>query len=64
MRTIYENYRGFKICKQESTYQAINTDRIVFTQWPLSEVLDSIDTYVDLSEFQSSKDTQSGLPQN
>ncbi|GGI43742.1 hypothetical protein GCM10008018_03640 [Paenibacillus marchantiophytorum] len=68
MRTIYENYRGFKISKQESIYNAEFSDRIVFSRWQLSQVLDTVDNFVEVTE--NSQDRRSedhpepGLPQN
>jgi hypothetical protein len=53
MRTIYENYRGFKVFQQTNQYIAIHnkTDdgnqEIVFCQWRLIEVLDTIDAYIE-----------------
>ncbi len=64
MRTIYENYRGFKISKQESTYNAISSDHIIFSRWQLSQVLDTVDNYVEFTDNNSSADTESGMPQN
>jgi hypothetical protein len=47
LRIIYENYRGFTICKQqEKTYKATNKD-VVFSHWRLSEVLDTVDNYLE-----------------
>lgn len=64
MKTIYENYRGFKINKDESTYNAIHADRIIFAQTPLSQVLDSIDHYIDVTENSDSSEDLSPIPQN
>lgn len=64
MRTIYENYRGFKISKQESTYNAISSDQVVFSRWQLSQVLDTVDHYVEFTNNNSSVDAESGMPQN
>ncbi|MGO4275722.1 hypothetical protein AB4Z22_38770 [Paenibacillus sp. TAF58] len=64
MRTIYENYRGFKISKQESAYNAISSDHVVFSRWQLSQVLDTVDHYVDITDNNSSADSESGMPQN
>lgn len=64
MKTIYENYRGFKINKDDSTYNAIHADRIIFAQSPLSQVLDSIDHYIDVTESSDSPEEISSLPQN
>ncbi|MBP1961574.1 hypothetical protein [Paenibacillus aceris] len=64
MRTIYENYRGFKISKEESTYNAISSDQVIFSRWQLSQVLDTVDQYVEISDHNSSTDTEFGLPQN
>ena len=64
MKTIYENYRGFKINKDDSTYNAIHADRIIFAQSPLSQVLDSIDHYIDVTENSDSPEEISSLPQN
>jgi|GEM_PF-4899096 len=60
MRTIYENYRGFKVSKQEDKYDAI-LNEIKFSQWKLSDVLDSIDHFIELN---CSSEMQSVLPQN
>ncbi|WP_261305584.1 hypothetical protein [Paenibacillus andongensis] len=64
MRTIYESYRGFKISKQESTYNAISSDHVVFSRWQLSQVLDTVDHYVEITDNNSSVDAESGMPQN
>ncbi|SDM85914.1 hypothetical protein SAMN04487897_101278 [Paenibacillus sp. yr247] len=64
MRTIYENYRGFKISKQESTYNAIYSDRIIFSRWQLSQVLDTVDNYVEITDNKPRADAESGMPQN
>lgn len=64
MRTIYENYRGFKISKEESTYNAIYSDRVVFSRWQLSQVLDTVDQYVEITDSSISSETEFGLPQN
>lgn len=64
MKTIYENYRGFKINKDDSTYNAIHADRIMFAQKPLSQVLDSIDHYIDITESSASPEDISSFPQN
>jgi hypothetical protein len=64
MRTIYENYRGFKISKQESTYNAISSDRIIFSKWQLSQVLDTVDHYVEITDNNSGADMESGMLQN
>ncbi|MDQ0900374.1 MULTISPECIES: hypothetical protein [unclassified Paenibacillus] len=64
MRTIYENYRGFKISKQESIYNAISSDHIIFSRWQLSQVLDTVDYYVEFTDNNSSEDAESGMPQN
>ncbi|CAN7428261.1 hypothetical protein LJR153_002812 [Paenibacillus sp. LjRoot153] len=64
MKTIYENYRGFKINKDDSTYNAIHADRIIFTQSPLSQVLDSIDHYIDVTGISDSSEDLSAFPQN
>jgi hypothetical protein len=64
MKTIYENYRGFKIKKDESTYNAIHADRIMFAQSPLSQVLDSIDNYIDVTESLTSSEETISYPQN
>ncbi|MBD0379241.1 hypothetical protein [Paenibacillus sedimenti] len=48
MRTIYDNYRGFKISKDENKYKAVQND-IMFSQSLLSEVLDKIDTYIEFN---------------
>ncbi|WNR46308.1 hypothetical protein [Paenibacillus roseipurpureus] len=64
MKTIYENYRGFKIHKDDSTYKAIQADQIMFAQSPLSEVLDSIDHYIDVTESTNTAHLTSTLPQN
>ncbi|NQX65250.1 hypothetical protein HQN90_03815 [Paenibacillus alba] len=64
MRTIYENYRGFKISKQESTYNAIQADGIVFSRWQLSQVLDTVDNYVEVMENSLSEDPQTDFPLN
>lgn len=64
MRTIYENYRGFKISKVESTYNAIHSDRIIFSRWQLSQVLDSVDHYVEIMDNNSSTNSESHMPQN
>ena len=64
MKTIYENYRGFKINKDDSTYNAIHADRIIFAQSPLSQVLDSIDHYIDVTESSDSPEEIPSLPQN
>ncbi|MFD0697275.1 hypothetical protein ACFQZT_24675 [Paenibacillus sp. GCM10027628] len=48
MRTIYDNYRGFKISKLENKYNAVQND-IMFSQWRLSEVLDTIDHYIEIN---------------
>lgn len=47
MRTVYENYRGFKIYQQENKYQATMDESVTFTHFRLSEVLNTIDSYVD-----------------
>lgn len=65
MRTIYENYRGFKISKQESSYNAISSDHIIFSRWQLSQVLDTIDHYVEITNNNLTKeDAESSMPQN
>ncbi|KRF11161.1 hypothetical protein [Paenibacillus sp. Soil787] len=64
MRTIYENYRGFKISKQERTYNAISSDHVVFSRWQLSQVLDTVDHYVEITDNNSSVDAESVIPQN
>ncbi|OAS13789.1 hypothetical protein [Paenibacillus oryzisoli] len=64
MKTIYENYRGFKINKDNSTYNAIHADHIVFTQSPLSQILDSIDHYIEVMEGSDSQGDLSSFPQN
>ncbi|MDR6551231.1 hypothetical protein [Paenibacillus qinlingensis] len=64
MKTIYENYRGFKINKDDSTYNAIHADRIIFAQSPLSQILDSIDHYIDLQEATESHEDVTSFPQN
>ncbi|MEC0231095.1 hypothetical protein [Paenibacillus alba] len=64
MRTIYENYRGFKISKQESIYNAIQADGIVFSRWQLSQVLDTVDNYVEVMENSLSEDPQTDFPLN
>ncbi|MNG21526.1 hypothetical protein D3C84_1059050 [compost metagenome] len=64
MKTIYENYRGFKINKDDDTYNAIHADRIIFAQSPLSQVLDSIDDYIDMTENADSAAQTSSMPQN
>ncbi|WP_165972362.1 hypothetical protein [Paenibacillus piri] len=46
MRTIYENYRGFKVFQNEKSYQASNSE-IHFSHQKLSEVLNTIDKYVE-----------------
>ncbi|MFC5450118.1 hypothetical protein [Paenibacillus aestuarii] len=62
MRTIYENYRGFKVSKQEDRYNAnAISNEIKFSQWKLSDVLDSIDHFIELN---CSSEIQSVLPQN
>ncbi|OCT15665.1 hypothetical protein A8709_16535 [Paenibacillus pectinilyticus] len=64
MKTIYENYRGFKISKEDATYNAIHADRIMFAQSPLSTVLDAIDHYIDMTASSESSDDLSTFPQN
>ncbi|MCY9658578.1 hypothetical protein P5G65_20030 [Paenibacillus chondroitinus] len=64
MRTIYENYRGFKISKEESTYNAISSDHVIFSRWQLSQVLDTVDQYVDIMDPNTSTNSEFGLPQN
>lgn len=64
MKTIYENYRGFKINKDDSTYNAIHADRIMFAQSPLSQVLDSIDHYIDATENSAASEETLSYPQN
>lgn len=64
MKTIYENYRGFKINKDNSTYNAIHADHIIFTQSPLSQILDSIDQYIDVREGSDSPGDSASFPQN
>ncbi|OPH58705.1 hypothetical protein BC351_23160 [Paenibacillus ferrarius] len=64
MRTIYENYRGFKISKQDSTYNAIQADGIVFSRWQLSQVLDTVDNYVEVSENILSEGADTEFPLN
>ncbi|MDD9268787.1 hypothetical protein ACFPES_17235 [Paenibacillus sp. GCM10023248] len=64
MRTIYENYRGFKISKEDSTYNAIYSDRVVFSRWQLSQVLDTVDQYVEITDSSNSSENEFGLPQN
>lgn len=64
MRTIYENYRGFKISKEESTYNAISSDQVIFSRWQLSQVLDTVDQYVDIADPNTSTNSEFGLPQN
>lgn len=64
MKTIYENYRGFKINKDDSTYNAIHADRIMFAQSPLSQVLDAIDRYIDVTENSVVSQEPLSYPQN
>ena len=64
MKTIYENYRGFKINKVQSTYNAIHADQIIFAQTPLSQVLDSIDQYIDGTNNEANSNEESSFPQN
>ncbi|MBM7566355.1 hypothetical protein [Paenibacillus sacheonensis] len=53
MRTIYENYRGFKVFQQTNSYVAIpnktddDNQDIMFRQWQLIEVLNTIDAYIE-----------------
>ncbi|QHT60975.1 hypothetical protein GXP70_14140 [Paenibacillus lycopersici] len=53
MRNIYGNYRGFKVYQHTDKYYAIcnETDEdeheVVFCQWQLIEVLNTIDDYMD-----------------
>ncbi|SEB82027.1 hypothetical protein SAMN05443246_2016 [Paenibacillus sp. GP183] len=46
LRIIYENYRGFKITKQGSTYFAIHKEAR-FSHLRLSELLNTIDSYIE-----------------
>jgi len=46
MRTVYENYRGFKIFQIDQRYQATNKE-INFSHPKLVEVLNTIDKYVE-----------------
>lgn len=64
MKTIYENYRGFKINKDHSTYNAIHADQIIFAQAPLSQVLDSIDQYIDGTNNSATSNESTTFPQN
>lgn len=64
MRTIYENYRGFKISKEESTYNAISSDHVIFSRWQLSQVLDTVDQYVEITDPNTSTNSEFGFPQN
>ncbi|WP_219838090.1 hypothetical protein [Paenibacillus sp. R14(2021)] len=49
MRTIYENYRGFKVYQQTNTYNAVShhDQEIIFCHWQLIKVLNTIDSYID-----------------
>ncbi|UJF35199.1 hypothetical protein [Paenibacillus hexagrammi] len=47
MRTVYENYRGFKISKEDNTYSAIHNE-VIFNQGLLSDVLDHVDHYIEI----------------
>lgn len=64
MKTIYENYRGFRINKDDSTYNAIHADRIMFAQSPLSQVLDAIDHYIEVTESSAALQEPLSYPQN
>jgi ribosomal protein L22 len=46
MRTIYENYRGFTVSQNEQRYHATNQE-VNISHQKLSEVLNTIDKYVD-----------------
>jgi hypothetical protein len=46
MRTIYENYRGFKVYHDDKRYEASN-ESIHFSEHRLSEILNRIDKYVE-----------------
>ncbi|QHW29756.1 hypothetical protein GZH47_02145 [Paenibacillus rhizovicinus] len=53
MRTIYGDYRGFKVFQQTNKYYAIHNDTdvgehaFVICQGQLIEVLNTIDAYMD-----------------
>ena len=53
MRTIYENYRGFRISKHMNNYNAIinkpeeNENEVVFDHSRLMEILNTIDKYIE-----------------
>ncbi|MGG1552611.1 hypothetical protein [Paenibacillus ferrarius] len=63
MRTIYENYRGFKINKDDNSYTAIHSNCIIMNQSPLSQVLDTIDSYIDSQLNTLQTDESSSYPQ-